>query len=99
MISIYFEDKCLDYMLMIGYDEKEIAKAHIIRNIDTYHCAKDLKELLPIINAYEIFGNIDENTYHLKEKFPQYSKIFPSEKQEWEKSLNKLSDKIIKNKK
>lgn len=91
LISIYFENECLDYMERLGYDSKEITKVRIGRMYDTYNCSIDIRELSDLFIIYENFGNLNENTYDLKEKYKEY---FPFDKTYYIKLINNLYDKI-----
>lgn len=54
MISIYFEDKILDYMEKCGYDKEELSKIKTYRMHDTYSVAKKLTKYLPMVTYQKL---------------------------------------------
>lgn len=91
-VSIFLEHKCLDYMKEQGYNEQEIEKVRLKRNLSTYFSAKELVLYLPWYLIFDTLGNVTEDTFEYCESHQIFT--FWKSKQEFKEELHQLCNKL-----
>lgn len=62
-VSIYMENKFLDFLIETGYSRLDVAKIRMIRYFNFYRTNDELSFKVPFLNLKKKLGHLDEDSY------------------------------------
>ena len=98
VISIYMENKFLDFLIENGYSRTDVAKSRILRYIDFWNCHNELSIESDFLNLKNHLGYLDENSYSFINEHSKELNFYNMKKEDFLMYLNYLN-KLMDNKK